>query len=182
MMRIWIGLLAAALLLGPALAATAQEEAAEVPETIRPGRRGRTFWRNPQTVELLALTPEQCGELETGEAEFAARNRELAEEVSGVRVEMEETLAGDRFSPEKANRLRDELAKLAGERAALAADRQIAVRRVLTADQWAQLKAEQEAQAARRQEMRQRMEQRMPRGPRAGRRGEAAVAEPEAAE
>lgn len=198
MMRVWIGLLAILVCLGLTQAAPAQEageaatapeeatapEAAESSPAARPARRGRTFWRNPNTVELLALTPEQCGELEAGEAEFAARNRELAEQVSEIQEELEGTLAEDRFSPEKANRLRDELAKLAAERAALAADRQIAVRRVLTADQWAELRAEQEARAERRQMMRQRMEQGMRRGPRAGRRGGAADAgtEPEAAE
>jgi Spy/CpxP family protein refolding chaperone len=152
-MRLLIGLLAAPLLLGLAETAGAQEGA-------RPARRGRTFWRSEQTVENLALTPEQIEQLEADEAAFAVRDREISDQWAESRRELQETLAEDRFSPEKANRLRDALAQLAAERSTLNTERQVATRRVLTADQWAELQTVRE-----RIEERRRMARRMWRGP-----------------
>jgi Spy/CpxP family protein refolding chaperone len=160
-MRILIGLLAAPLLLGLTQTAGGQEE-------TRPARRSRAFWSNEQTVELLALAPEQIEQLEADGAAFAVRDQEISEQWAESRRELQETLAEDRFSPEKANRLRDEIAKLAAERSTLTSERQIAIRRVLTADQWAELRAGQELRAERRQMMRQRMDQRMRRRLRGG--------------
>ncbi len=162
-MRILIGLLAVPLLLGLSGPAGAEEEA-------RPARRQRAFWRSERTVERLGLTPDQVERLEAVETELAERQRELTESWREARGAIREELAKAEFSPERARELGKKIAELAGERSELNTERQIETRRVLTADQWAELQAVRERMEERMEERREGMRQRMRGGPR----GEAA--------
>ncbi len=167
-MRIWIGLLAAPLLIG--LAGTAEAETGGYR-----GRRAREFWRSEGMVEKLELTPDQVEQLEAAEAEFAGREREIAEQVKANREESRAALAAEEFSAEKVEDLGEAMAGLAAERTRLMTARQIAIRRILTAEQYSEL-----------QDGRRRMGERIHRGKRGGPRGEAVrkgrLLEPEAAE
>ncbi len=154
-MRIWIGLLAAPLLVGLAGAAEAETEGYR-------GRRAREFRRSERMAERLELTPDQVERLETVDAEFAGREREIAEQVRANREESRAALAAEEFSAEEVERLGEAMAGLAAERARLMTERQIAIRRILTADQYNELQAG-----------RGRMEERIRRRPRGGPRGEA---------
>ena len=131
-MRIWIGLLAAPLVLGMAQTAGAKEGG-------RPGRRGGEFWRNEQVVEKLDLTPEQVERLEAAAADFQDREQELAERWRTSREAMREAMGAEDFSLEEANRLGDALAGLAAERSRLKTAQEIAIRQILTAEQWNEL-------------------------------------------
>ncbi len=167
-MRILIGLMAAPLLLGLARPAAAVEEE-------RMGRRGKEFWKNEQVVEKLDLSPVQVARLETAAENFQGRERELAERWRTSREAMREAMGAEDFSLEEVERLGDALAGLSAERSRLKTARIIAVRQVLTAEQWAELETG-----------RQRLGERMRRRMRGGHRGESASfgrpAEPEAAE
>ncbi len=167
-MRIWIGLLAVPLLLG--LAGPAEAEA----EGYR-ARRVREFWRSERMVERLDLTPDQVERLEAAGADFAERERKIAEQVTAHRQETRAALAADEFSAETVEGLGEALAELSAERTRLMTARQIAIRRILTAEQYNQIQAG----------WRQRGE-RIQRRPRGGPRGEAIrkgwLIEPEPAE
>jgi len=163
-MRILIGLLAAPLVLGLA-------QNAEAKEGGRPGRRGEEFWRNERVVEKLDLTPEQVERLEADAADFQDREQELAERWKASREEMQEAMRAEDFSLEEANRLGDALAGLASERSRLKTARVIAVRQVLTAEQWSEMETG-----------RLRMAERMRRRPRGGAHKRGSAADPEAAE
>ncbi len=167
-MRIWIGLLAVPLLLG--LAGTAEAET----EGYR-ARRFREFWRSEAMVERLDLTPDQVERLEAAGEDFAGREREIAEQVRTNRQETRTALEAEEFSVEAVEALGEEMAGLAAARARLMTERQIAIRRILTADQYNRL-----------QTGRERMEERIRTRSRGGPRGEAfrkgRRIEPEAAE
>lgn len=167
-MRIWIGLLAVPLLLGLAGPAAAEDGGYR-------GRGARAFWRNERVVEKLDLTPDQVEQLESAEAEFAGREREIAEQVKANREESRAALAEEEFSAEKVEELGEAMAELAAGRARLMTARQIAVRRILTAEQYGEL-----------QDGRRRMGERIQRGRRGGPRGEGIrkgrLIEPEATE
>ena len=154
-MRIWIGLLATPLLLG--LAGPAEAETGGYR-----ARRFREFWRNERMAERLGLTPDQVERLEAEVADFAEREREITGEVRANREESRAALAAEDFSAEEVERLGEAMAGLAAERARLMTGRQIAVRRILTAEQYSEL-----------QDGRRRMGERIQRRPRGGPRGEA---------
>ncbi|MDP8235574.1 MAG: periplasmic heavy metal sensor [Candidatus Erginobacter occultus] len=167
-MRIWIGLLAAPLVMGLAHTAGAREGSPR-------GREGRDFWRSERVVEKLALTPEQVEKLETTGADFQAQNRELSARWQAGREELQAAMSAEEFSTGEVDRLGEVLAGLAAERSRLNTARMIAIRQILTAEQWDEL-----------QTGRQRMGERMKRKMRGGPRGEAArrgwPVEPEAVE
>jgi Spy/CpxP family protein refolding chaperone len=167
-MRIWIGLLAAPLVMGLAHTAGARESSPR-------GRGGRDFWRNEQVVEKLALTPEQVEKLETTGADFQSQNRELSERWQESRQEMREAMGAEELSTEEVDRLGEVLAGLAAERSRVKTSQVLAIRQILTAEQWDEL----QTGRRRRGEM---MMRRMRGGPRgeAGRRDW--PAEPEAME
>ncbi len=167
-MRIWIGLLAAPLVMGLAHTAGAREGSPR-------GREGRDFWRNERVVEKLALTPEQVEKLEATGADFQSQNRELSERRQAGREELQAAMSAEEFSAEEAERLGEVLAGLAAERSRLNTARMIAIRQILTAEQWTEL-----------QTGRRRMGERMQRKLRGGPGGEAVkkgwLVEPEAVE
>lgn len=168
-MRVWIGLLAAPLLLGLAQTAGAKEE-------THPGKRGgHNFWHSEQMVETLALTPEQIEQLEADSATFAARGKAIAKRTKASRQEMREALAAEEFSAEKVTQLGKDIADLAAERATLNTERKIAVRRVLSAEQWSKLESS-------RKQMGEKMKKKMRGGPRGEAVKQGWMGEPEATE
>ena len=158
-MRVWIGLLALPLLLGLSRPAGAEDRG-------RQGRRGRrSFWRNQEMVEKLALTPEQIEQLEAFDDTFQVRQRELRDQTRKSREEMQDLLAAEEFPEAKAAAQAKIIADGAGARASLQTDRLIAIRGILTAEQWAELQAC-------RERMGERWRRRAKQGGRHGRHGE----------
>lgn len=141
MMRIWIGLLAAPLMLGLPLTAGAQEGSPPI-------RKGRDFWRNEGAMEKLSLSLEQIGQLEETGTDFSAQERKLFERYQTTRQELQAALSAEEVSVEEVERLGNELADLAAERSQLKTARTLARRRILTAEQWAELETGRRQRAA----------------------------------
>ncbi len=118
------------------------------------------WWENPRLVRRLGLTERQRERIRTLVYEHAQRMVDLNADVRHAELELERQVSGDAVDPDAARRAFDALVKA---RTALERERfelLLAVRQVLTPEQWETLKRAREAlrerRARRRDELRRR--------------------------
>ncbi len=135
-MKRWIGFL-----LGlPVLFALAVPAMAQPGGMAGKGREhGFIFWKNEKIVKKLALTPEQIGKLDEIDYQFKLDSLDPATRLKRAKLEMDRLFSQSTFSAEDAARLSDEISAATATLTKLGISKQIAVRQVLSADQWSQL-------------------------------------------
>ncbi len=120
------------------------------------------WWKNPDTVKLLALTADQQKHLDQIFLENRAQLIQLHASLEEEQLRLEPLLEGNSFDQNKAL---DEISRIADLRATLEkadAKMLLSLRAVLTPDQWTKLQADQHS---RREGMRGERGRRNPEGP-----------------
>jgi len=103
------------------------------------GQNGFTFWKMEKIVEKLAITPDQIEQLDGIEYKFQTDSVEPEARLKKARLELDHLLSQASYSDEEAGRLVDEITAGSTARIKLVLEKQIAVRGVLSPDQWSQL-------------------------------------------
>jgi len=104
------------------------------------GRQGFTFWKVEKIVEKLAITPDQVQQLDDIEYKFQMDGIDPEARLKKSRLEFDHLLSQDTYSEQDIGRLVDEITAGSSERIKLGLNKQIAIRKVLTLEQWSQLK------------------------------------------
>jgi len=103
------------------------------------GRQGFTFWKVEKIVEELAITPDQIQQLDDIDYNFQMDSIDPEARIKKARLEMDHLLSQDSYSDEKADGLVNEIIAGSSDRIKLGLNRQIAIRKILTPEQWDQL-------------------------------------------
>lgn len=111
------------------------------------GHHGFTFWRVEKIVEKLAITPDQIRQLEDIEYKFQMESIDLEARRNKARLEMDHLLSQDTYSDRKITGLVDEIAAGSSEKIKLGLNKQIAIRGILTPEQWSQLEQRRESRS-----------------------------------
>ena len=104
------------------------------------GRQGFAFWKMENVVEELAITPDQVQQLEDIDYKFQIEGVASDGQLKKARLEFDHLLSQDTYPEQDIGRLVDEITAGSSERIKLGLNRQIAVRKVLTPEQWSQIK------------------------------------------
>ena len=119
-------------------------------------RQGFAFWKMEKIVEKLAITPDQVQQLEDIDYKFQMDGVASDGQLKKARLELDHLLSQDTYSDQDVGRLVDEITAGSTERIKLGLNKQIAVRKVLTPEQWSQLR---QMRANRSRKMKMRMGQ-----------------------
>lgn len=110
----------------------------------RGGQHGFAFWKMEKVIEKLSLTPDQIQQLEDIEYNFRMEGIDPEARLKKARLELDHLLSQDTFSTEKVELLTEEITAASGERIKIGVKKQIAIRKVLTPEQWTRLERERE--------------------------------------
>ncbi len=107
-------------------------------------QHGFTFWRSEKVIEELSLTPDQIQQLE--EIEYSNRMESMDPEarLKKARLELDHLLSQKTLSSEKIASLTEEITSVSAERVKIGLKKKIEIRKVLTPEQWTQIKRERE--------------------------------------
>jgi len=103
------------------------------------GQHGFTFWKVEKIVEKLAITPEQIQQLDDIDYNFQMDGINPDARLKKARLELDYLLSQDTYSDQKITDLVDEIAAGSSEKIKLGLNRQIAIRKIITPEQWDQL-------------------------------------------
>lgn len=104
------------------------------------GREGFTFWRVEKIVEKLSITSEQVEQLEDIEYKFQTDGIDPEARLKKSRLELDHLLSEDSYSDQQIAGLIEEITAGSSERLKLGLNKQIAIRKIITPEQWSQLK------------------------------------------
>jgi Spy/CpxP family protein refolding chaperone len=114
--------------------------AGAAPAQFFPQKIGGHWWKQPTTIQLLNLTPEQQKRLDDAFQQYRVRLIDHTAALEREEVILEQLMAADPLDP---NKVRPEIDKVAEARAQLEktnASMLLDMRMVLTKDQWEALK------------------------------------------
>ncbi|MEA1928781.1 MAG: Spy/CpxP family protein refolding chaperone, partial [Candidatus Auribacterota bacterium] len=104
------------------------------------GGQGFTFWKTEEIVEELSLTPDQIQGLDEIEYTYQEKSIDPETRMKKARLELDHLLSQETFSEEEIGRLVDEITAGSTERIKLGLNKQIAIRGVLTSEQWSRIR------------------------------------------
>jgi len=103
------------------------------------GQHGFTFWKVEKIVEKLAITPDQIQQLDDIDYKFQLDKIDPEARVKKARLEMDHLLSQDSYPDQKVTGLVDEIIAGSSDMMKLGLNKQIAIRKILTPEQWDQL-------------------------------------------
>ncbi len=103
------------------------------------GQHGFTFWKVEKIVEKLAITPDQIQQLDDIDYTFQMDKIDPEARIKKARLEMDHLLSQDSYPDQKATGLVDEIIAGSSDMIKLGMNKQIAIRKILTPEQWDQL-------------------------------------------
>jgi len=110
------------------------------------GRQNFAFWKVEKIVEKLSITPDQVRQLEDIHYTFQTDSVDPEARLKKSRLELDHLLSQATYSDENIGGLVDEISASSSERIKLGLNKQIAIRKILTTDQWSQLQQMRENQ------------------------------------
>jgi len=125
MRKLWIG--AVVVLVGVGIASLA---------AAQPGPRHVAFWKSEKMVEKLSLTDEQVTKLDNIDYKFQKSSIELNAGLKSAQLSLEHFLSGEKIKKQQLEGLVDEIAQARGEQTKLMLQKKIAIRKVLSLEQW----------------------------------------------
>ena len=103
------------------------------------GRQNFAFWKVEKIVEKLSITPDQVRQLEDIHYTFQTDSVDPEARLKKSRLELDHLLSQATYSDENIGGLVDEISASSSERIKLGLNKQIAIRKILTPEQWSQL-------------------------------------------
>ena len=125
MKKLWLGAVVVLVGLGVTTLVSAQ-----------PGPRNFSFWKSEKMVEKLSLTEEQVAKLENIDYNFQKASIDVNARLKSAQLSLDHFLSGEKIRKQKLEGLVDELAQARGEQTKLLLEKKIAIRRVLSLEQW----------------------------------------------
>ncbi len=125
MKKLWLGAVVVMIGLGIATLAVAQ-----------PGPRHFAFWKSEKMVEKLSLTEEQVTQLEGIDYKFQKASIDVNARLKSAQLSLDHFLSGEKIKKQKLGVLVEEIAQARGEQTKLLLEKKIAIRGVLSLEQW----------------------------------------------
>lgn len=125
MKKSWLGIVVVLVGLGIVTQAAAQR-----------GPRRFAFLKSEEMVEKLSLTDEQVTRLEAVDYKFRKASIDVNARLKSAQLSLDHFLSGENVNKQKLEGLVDEIAQARGEQTKLSLEKKIAIRGVLSLEQW----------------------------------------------